>query len=125
MRFQESLEDLTKANADTTAERKYLEDQIVEMKEELKLKNDKIEQLERILNTKKESVSTQTRKSQPAAMRLVGRRVSPAKSLHNISISHVAASTPGQWSVNTRSPFPLIPVVLNCVAMVIAMSLSH
>lgn len=95
---KESLEDLTKANADTTAERKYLEDQILEMKEELKLKNDKIEQLERILNTKKESVSTQTRKSQPAAMRLVGRRVSPAKSLHNISISHVAASTPDRQS---------------------------
>ena len=122
MRFQESLEDLTKANTDTTAERKYLEDQILEMKEELKLKNDKIEQLERILNTKKESVSTQTRKSQPAAMRLVGRRVSPAKSLHNISISHVAASTPGQWSVYSVY---CIPVVLNSVAMVIAMSLSH
>jgi len=88
---KESLEDLSKANSDTSAERRNLEDQIKQLKEELNNKNNKIEALEKILNTKKESVATQTRRTQPAAARLVGRRVSPAKSLHNISISHVSS----------------------------------
>ena len=107
---KESLEDLSKSNSDTSAERRNLEDQIKQLKEELNNKNNKIEALEKILNTKKESVATQvielinkegksiinsqnlqTRRTQPAAARLVGRRVSPAKSLHNISISHVSS----------------------------------
>ena len=105
--FQESLEELAKSTPDTSAERKYLEEQIKEMKAELKLKNDKIDKLEKIVYKKKEAVATQvrlrnnflinasypfvqTRRTQPAAARLVGRRVSPAKSLHNISISHVS-----------------------------------
>lgn len=89
---KESLEELSKPIPDTSAERKYLEEQIKEMKSELRLKNDKIEKLEKIIYKKKDTVATQTRRTQPAAARLVGRRVSPAKSLHNISISHVSSS---------------------------------
>ena len=56
---KESLEDLTKSNSDTSAERKSLEDQIKQLKEELNNKNNKIEALEKIINTKKETVATQ------------------------------------------------------------------
>ena len=56
---KESLEDLSKSNSDTSAERRNLEDQIKQLKEELNNKNNKIEALEKILNTKKESVATQ------------------------------------------------------------------
>lgn len=99
---KESLEDLTKSNSDTSVERKSLEDQIKQLKEELNNKNNKIEALEKIINTKKETVATQTRRTQPAAARLVGRRVSPAKSLHNISISHVSSHS----SSDRHSPGP-------------------
>ena len=56
---KESLEDLTKSNSDTSVERKSLEDQIKQLKEELNNKNNKIEALEKIINTKKETVATQ------------------------------------------------------------------
>ena len=56
---KESLEDQTKSNSDTSAERKSLEDQIEQLKEELNNKNNKIEALEKIINTKKETVATQ------------------------------------------------------------------
>ena len=59
--FQESLEELAKSTPDTSAERKYLEEQIKEMKAELKLKNDKIDKLEKIVYKKKEAVATQVR----------------------------------------------------------------
>ena len=59
--FQDSLEELAKSTTDTSAERKYLEDQIKEMKAELKLKNNKINQLEKIVYKKKEAVATQVR----------------------------------------------------------------
>lgn len=103
---KDSLEELAKSTTDTSAERKYLEEQIKEMKAELKLKNDKIDQLEKIVYKKKEAVATQTRRTQPAAARLVGRRVSPAKSLHNISISHVSTlqdrQSPGPGQVTLK-----------------------
>ena len=59
--LQESLEELAKSTPDTSTERKYLEEQIKEMKAELKLKNDKIDQLEKIVYKKKEAVATQVR----------------------------------------------------------------
>lgn len=103
---KESLEELAKSTPDTSTERKYLEEQIKEMKAELKLKNDKIDKLEKIVYKKKEAVATQTRRTQPAAARLVGRRVSPAKSLHNISISHVSTlqdrQSPGPGHVSVK-----------------------
>merc|ERR1719277_1236183 len=86
----------------TLLEKESLEDQIKQLKEELNNKNNKIEALEKIINTKKETVATQTRRTQPAAARLVGRRVSPAKSLHNISISHVSSHS----SSDRHSPGP-------------------
>lgn len=57
------MEELAKSTTDTSAERKYLEEQIKEMKAELKLKNDKIDQLEKIVYKKKEAVATQVRLS--------------------------------------------------------------
>ena len=59
--FQESLEELSKPIPDTSAERKYLEEQIKEMKSELRIKNDKIEKLEKIIYKKKDTVATQVR----------------------------------------------------------------
>lgn len=93
---ESSLEELSKDthhHHDTSEQRRLLEQQLETMKQELKLKNDKIEELEKIINTKKETVSTQTRRTQAvAAAKIISRRsvgVSSAKSLHNISISHV------------------------------------
>ena len=58
-------EELSKDNHDshddTSEERKLLEEQLMLMKDELKLKDDKIEELEKIVNAKKENVSTQVR----------------------------------------------------------------
>ena len=59
--LQKSLEELAKSTPDTSTERKYLEEQIKEMKAELKLKNDKIDKLEKIVYKKKEAVATQVR----------------------------------------------------------------
>ena len=59
---KESLEDLNKGsnnNAESNIERQQLETTIKNLKEELQLKNDKIHQLEKIVNTKRETVSTQ------------------------------------------------------------------
>ena len=59
---ESSLEELSKDthhHHDTSEQRRLLEQQLETMKQELKLKNDKIEELEKIINTKKETVSTQ------------------------------------------------------------------
>ena len=61
---KESLEDLNKGtnnNAESNIERQQLETTIKNLKEELQLKNDKIHQLEKIVNTKRETVSTQVK----------------------------------------------------------------
>ena len=59
---ESSLEELSKDthhHHDTSEQRRLLEQQLETMKQELKLKNEKIEELEKIINTKKETVSTQ------------------------------------------------------------------
>ena len=59
---ESSLEELSKDthhHHDTSEQRRLLEQQLETMKQELKLKNDKIGKLEKIINTKKETVSTQ------------------------------------------------------------------
>lgn len=95
---KESSEDLTKIR-ENDSERQNLETQIKQLKEELRLKNNKISELEKLINTKKETISTQTRRSQPAAAtKVLSKRVSAAKSLHNISISHVTPSNLGRHS---------------------------
>ena len=58
---KESLEELNKVNGDSNVERQQLETTIKNLKEELQLKNDKIHQLEKIVNTKRETVSTQVK----------------------------------------------------------------
>jgi len=90
---KESQEDLIKVNdCEQDNERRILEDEIAKMKSLLSEKDQKIEQLEKIINSKKENVSTQTRRTQALATSKVSRSVvSSAKSLHNISISHVAS----------------------------------
>ena len=55
---KESSEDLTKIR-ENDSERQNLETQIKQLKEELRLKNNKISELEKLINTKKETISTQ------------------------------------------------------------------
>ena len=58
--IQESQEDLIKVNdCEQGNERRILEDEIAKMKSLLSEKDQKIEQLEKIINSKKENVSTQ------------------------------------------------------------------
>ena len=58
--IQESQEDLIKVNdCEQDNERRILEDEIAKMKSLLSEKDQKIEQLEKIINSKKENVSTQ------------------------------------------------------------------
>jgi len=90
-----SQEDLLKTNdCENINERRLLEDEIIKMKSLLSEKDQKIERLEKIINARKENASTQTRRTQALAAQKVTRSaVSSAKSLHNISISHLASSS--------------------------------
>lgn len=93
---KESQEELLRINDcdENGNEQRLLEEEIIKMKSLLLEKDQKIEQLEKIINSKKENASTQTRRTQAiAASKVTRSKVSPAKSLHNISISHVSSSS--------------------------------